>query len=96
MKAMFDLAKTKQAAALVALKRYPLLFRALGLVVVVTLYVAGLMTLNAFVGQTMMPLILSGAYFLPAVLRAWMLFYWAARDEVRSLRGDLQGSERAK
>lgn len=90
MKAMLDHAKTKQAAALASIKRYPVLFRALGLVVVVALYVAGLLTLNAFVGQSMLPLVLTGAYFLPAVLRAWMLFYWAARDEVRSLRASKQ------
>jgi hypothetical protein len=90
MKAMLDQAKTKQAAVLASMKRYPVLFRALGLAVVVVLYVAGLLTLNAFVKQSMMPLVLTGAYFLPAVLRAWMLFYWAARDEVRSLLASKQ------
>lgn len=90
MKAMLDQAKTKQAAVLASMKRYPVLFRALGLAVVVVLYVVGLLTLNAFVKQSMMPLVLTGAYFLPAVLRAWMLFYWAARDEVRSLRASKQ------
>jgi hypothetical protein len=92
MKAILDRAKTKQAAALASMKRYPVLFRALGLFVVVALYVAGLLTLNAFVKQSMMPLVLTGAYFLPAVLRAWMLFYWAARDEVRSLRSGKQNA----
>ena len=33
-----------------------------------------------------LPLALTAVYFLPAVLRAWLLFYWAARDEVRALK----------
>jgi hypothetical protein len=41
---------------------------------------------DAVSGDARLPLALTAVYFLPAVLRAWLLFYWAARDEVRALK----------
>lgn len=85
MKTMFDRVNEKVTAALAPLKRHPVTFSALSLLVVVALYVGGLMAVAAFTTETRLPLVLTGVYFLPAVLRAWLLFYWAARDEVRAV-----------
>ena len=87
MKTMFDRAKTTTAAAMAPLKRHPVLYRSLGLLLAVALFVSGLLLVDVLTGDLRMPVVLTGVYFLPAVLRAWLLFYWAVRDEVRGARG---------
>lgn len=86
MKTMFDRAKTKADAVMAPLKKYPVLFRALGLIVTFALYVSGLLAVDALTTEARLPLVLTAVYFLPAVLRAWLLFYWALRAEVRGVK----------
>ena len=37
--------------------------------------------------QLVFTLALYAVYFLPAVLRSWLQFYWRLRDDVKSLGG---------
>ncbi len=86
MKTMFDRAKTKTAVMMAPLKKHPVLYRALGLIVTVSLYLSGLLVVDALTPTARMPLVLTAVYFLPAVLRAWLLFYWAVRSELREIK----------
>lgn len=86
MKENWSVVTEKYLAAVAPLKRYPLVYRSLGLLLALVMYLAGLVLVDALSGDARLPLALTAVYFLPAVLRAWLLFYWAARDEVRALR----------
>lgn len=86
MKTNWASVSEKYLEAVAPLKRYPLVYRGLGLVLALALYLAGLVLVDAVSGDARLPLALTAVYFLPAVLRAWLLFYWAARDEVLALK----------
>lgn len=86
MKTMFDRAKTKTALMVAPLKKHPVLYRALGLIVTLALYLSGLLVVDALTTEARLPLVLTAVYFLPAVLRAWLLFYWAVRAEVKGIK----------
>lgn len=86
MKAMFDRAAKKLGPVADGLKRVPVLYRALGLIVTLALYLGGLLLVELVSIGTHVPVALVGIYFLPAVLRAWLLLYWAVREEIRGVR----------
>ena len=72
------------------MNRWPLLGRTLTLMVALVAYAAGLLAIDAAL-DARLPLILFAVFFLPAVLRAWLLVYWQVRDD---LRGRFQRLER--
>jgi hypothetical protein len=53
------------------------------------LYSAGVLAADAVSGEAIFPVAIVAVYFLPAVLRAWMLFYWEVRKDVREIREHL-------
>ncbi|MCU5781760.1 hypothetical protein MA04_01060 [Alcanivorax balearicus MACL04] len=63
----------------------PLLARSLQLLLVLCAYGAGVLLVERVSGDARVPVILFAVYFLPAVLRSWLLFYWCVRDEVKAL-----------
>ena len=90
MKALFDRVTVAAASAVAALKKYPLLYRGLGLALSLTLYSAGVLLVDALTSIGFL-VVLTAIYFLPALLRAWLLFYWQLRDEVVAWRGRRSG-----
>lgn len=83
MKTTFD--QVKQVPAEMA-RRWPLLTRSLALVLGLMAYLAGIMTVDALSGEARLPVIFFVVFFLPAILRAWLMVYWQLRREVRGLR----------
>ena len=65
------------------MNRWPLLGRTLVLMVALVAYAAGLLAVDAATGDARMPIVLFAVFFLPAVLRAWLLVYWQVRDDLR-------------
>ncbi|WP_111658093.1 hypothetical protein [Isoalcanivorax indicus] len=65
------------------MNRWPLLSRTLGLMLALVAYAAGLLAVDAATGDARMPIVLFAVFFLPAVLRAWLLVYWQVRDDLR-------------
>ncbi|MEY1660862.1 hypothetical protein [Isoalcanivorax beigongshangi] len=74
--------------ALAPIARMPLLYRALGLLVTVAAYLGGLALVQAASGDARMPMVLFGVFFLPAVLRAWLMLYWVVRKDPRAVGSD--------
>ncbi len=66
---------------------HPLLARSLQLVLTLALYAGGAYAVALVSGEARLPLVLYAVYFLPAVLRAWLQFYWRLRDDVKALGG---------
>ena len=66
---------------------HPLLARTLQLVLTLALYAGGAYAVSLVSGDARIPLVLYAVYFLPAVLRSWLQFYWRLRDDVKSLGG---------
>ena len=66
---------------------HPLLARSLQLVLTLALYAGGAYAVALVSGDARIPLVLYAVYFLPAVLRSWLQFYWRLRDDVKSLGG---------
>jgi len=81
MKALID----RIVALGAPLEKHPLVYRAVGLLVVLTLYSAGVLLIDS-VTHIGFLVVLVALYFLPAVLRAWLLFYWQLRDDVKAWR----------
>ncbi|MBZ2189368.1 hypothetical protein K8B33_09685 [Alcanivorax sp. JB21] len=65
------------------MNRWPLLGRTLVLMVALVAYAAGLLAVDVATGDARMPVVLLAVFFLPAVLRAWLLVYWQVRDDLR-------------
>ena len=90
MKTLFDRVTATGAAAVAPLKKYPLLYRSVGLALSLLLYLAGVLLVDALTSIGFL-VVLTAIYFLPALLRAWLLFYWQLRDEVAAWRGRRSG-----
>lgn len=90
MKTLFDRVTETGATAVAPLKKYPLLYRSLGLALSLVLYLSGVMLVDALTSIGFL-VVLTAIYFLPALLRAWLLFYWQLRDEVAAWRGRRSG-----
>jgi hypothetical protein len=90
MKTTFDHARQLMARAGKPLRRWPLFHRSLGLLVTLFAYGAGALTVSSLTGEAIMPVILFLVFFLPAVLRAWLLVYWQVRVDIRALRRSRQ------
>lgn len=90
MNTLFDRASETLEHAVAQIKRHPLVHRGLGLMLTLVLYSAGVLAADAVSGEAIFPVAIVAVYFLPAVLRAWMLFYWEVRKDVRELREHLQ------
>lgn len=84
MKTLFDRLNDMKANALAPLRRHPLLFRATSLLVALALYVVGVAAVTSLTSVTFL-VVLTALYFLPALLRAWLLFYWQLRKEWKGL-----------
>ncbi|MCC1497049.1 hypothetical protein [Alcanivorax sp. 1008] len=72
------------------LKKYPLAYRGIGLVVALIAYSAGVLLVDSLTHIGFL-VVLVALYFLPAVLRAWLLFYWQLREELSAWRGRRSG-----
>ena len=70
--------------ALKPLKAQPLLYRALQLVFALAAYAAGVYLVDLATPEARIPVILFAVYFMPAVLRAWLQFYWQLRGDARA------------
>jgi hypothetical protein len=90
MKTLFDRVTETGAVAVAPLKKYPLVYRGLGLALSLVLYLAGIVLVDALTSIGFL-VVLTAIYFLPALLRAWLLFYWQVRDDVREWRGRNSG-----
>jgi len=86
MKTLFDRAIESGVALVAPLKKHLLLYRALGLALALTLYATGILLVDAATDVGFV-VVLAALYFLPAVLRAWVLLYWQLRDELGGWRG---------
>lgn len=89
MKTMFDRAGKTLEQVREPLRRFPLAYRGLALTITLVLYSAGVLAVDAASGEALFPVALVAMYFLPAVLRAWTLFYWQLKDDVQHLMEDL-------
>ncbi|MFN3714704.1 MAG: hypothetical protein ACK4SX_13690 [Alcanivoracaceae bacterium] len=85
MKTLFDRVNEVSAPMLAPLKKFPLAFRGLGLMLALTLYAAGILLVDRITDIGFV-VVLVALYFLPALLRAWLLFYWQLRDDISALR----------
>ena len=74
---------------------HPLLARSLQLVLTLALYAGGAYAVALVSGDARIPLVLYAVYFLPAVLRSWLQFYWRLRDDVKSLGGHCRKTNKA-
>lgn len=83
MKTMFGL-KDTLTDSVETLKRHPMAYHSLGLLVTLTLYTAAILAVDAVSGNAVFPVGAVAVFFLPAVLRAITLLYWAVRDDVRA------------
>jgi hypothetical protein len=81
MKALID----RLVALGAPLKKHPLVYRAVGLLLALTLYSAGVLLVDSITHIGFL-VALVALYFLPAVLRAWLLFYWQLRDDMKAWR----------
>lgn len=90
MKTLFDRVTATGAAAAAPLKKYPLLYRGLGLALSLVLYSAGVLLVDMLTNIGFL-VVLTAIYFLPALLRAWLLFYWQLRDEMVAWRDRRSG-----
>ncbi|AJD49740.1 hypothetical protein S7S_16640 [Isoalcanivorax pacificus W11-5] len=69
------------------LGRWPLVYRSLVLLVALGAYFGGLLGVNALAGDARLPVVLFAVFFLPAVLRAWLMVYWLVRKDPRAETG---------
>lgn len=69
------------------LGRWPLVYRSLVLLVALGAYFGGLLGVDALSGDARLPVVLFGVFFLPAVLRAWLMVYWLVRKDPRAETG---------
>lgn len=83
---MVDHARQALGTVVAPLQRWPLFYRTLILLLSVVAYVAGVLGVDAVSGEARLPEILFLVYFLPAVLRAWLMVYWQARKDLREFR----------
>jgi hypothetical protein len=90
MKTLFDRATEVLVSMVAPLKKHLLVYRALGVMLAVTLYAAGVLLVDRATDVGFV-VVLVALYFLPAVLRAWLLFYWQLRDELNAWRGRRAG-----
>lgn len=90
MKTLFDRVAATGAATVAPLKKHPLLYRSLALALALVLYSAGVLLVDALTSIGFL-VVLTAIYFLPALLRAWLLFYWQLRDEVVAWRDRRSG-----
>ncbi|MAX54884.1 MAG: hypothetical protein CL537_05130 [Alcanivoracaceae bacterium] len=84
MNTIFRSAGQVSEKALSPLKAQPLLYRALQLVFALAAYAAGVYLVDLATPDARIPVILFAVYFLPAVLRAWLQFYWQLRGDSRA------------
>ena len=84
MNTIFRSAGQVSEKALSPLKAQPLLYRALQLVFALVAYAAGVYLVDLATPDARIPVILFAVYFLPAVLRAWLQFYWQLRGDSRA------------
>ena len=84
MNTIFRSAGQVSEKALSPLKAQPLLYRALQLVSALAAYAAGVYLVDLATPDARIPVILFAVYFLPAVLRAWLQFYWQLRGDSRA------------
>ncbi|MDX1804722.1 MAG: hypothetical protein R3292_11620 [Alcanivorax sp.] len=88
MNTIFRSAGQVSEKALSPLKSRPLLYRALQLVFALAAYATGFYLVDLATPQARLPVVLFAVYFLPAVLRSWLQFYWQLRRDSRGLIGD--------
>lgn len=67
-------------------RRWPLLYRTLHLMLALTLYATGILAVDAVSGEARMPVLLFLVFFLPGVLHVWLQLYWQVRRDLRALR----------
>ena len=87
MKTIFQSANDTFSKIWAPVASHPLLARSLQLVLTLALYAGGAYAVALVSGDARIPLVLYAVYFLPAVLRAWLQFYWRLRDDVKALGG---------
>jgi hypothetical protein len=84
MNTIFRSAGQVSEKALSPLKAQPLLYRALQLIFALVAYAAGIYLVDMASPEVRIPVILFAVYFMPAVLRAWLQFYWQLRGDSRA------------
>jgi len=84
MNTIFRSAGQVSEKALSPLTAQPLLYRALQLVFALAAYAGGVYLVDMATPEARLPVILFAVYFLPAVLRAWLQFYWQLRGDSRA------------
>lgn len=89
----FDRVSETLERTVAPLKRHSLLYRVLALAVTLILYSAGVLAVDAMSGDAVFPVAVVAIYFLPAVLRAWLLLYWEARKSLMA-EGQDHGSHK--
>lgn len=95
MKTIFRCVREIAEKSLAPMTARPLLARGLQLLLAAVLYGAGVWAVVTVSGAARIPVILFAVYFLPAVLRAWLQFYWRLRDDLKSLGGSRQKANKA-
>lgn len=95
MKTIFRSVKTVTSQVLEPVMKRQLLASSLQLVLTVALYAAGLWAVRAVSGDSRVGVILFAVYFLPAVLRAWLLVYWGLRDTMKGVAGPRDQARKA-
>lgn len=63
-----------------------LVYRALVLLVAVGAYFGGLLMVDALF-DARLPVVMFAVFFLPALLRAWLMVYWLVRKDPRARVG---------
>jgi hypothetical protein len=95
MKTIFRSVQTVAGQALEPLMKRRLLAHSLQWVLTVALYAAGLWAVHAVSGDSRVGVVLFAVYFLPAVLRAWLLVYWGLRDTMKGVAGPRNRARKA-
>ncbi|EKF75384.1 hypothetical protein A11A3_03469 [Alcanivorax hongdengensis A-11-3] len=54
----------------------------------VAAYAAGIYLVDVATPEARLPVVLFAVYFLPAVLRSWLQFYWQLRRDSRGMLTD--------
>lgn len=62
--------------------QHPFVQHFIGLLIALVAYAAGLMLIDSVV-DTRLPLVAFAVFFLPAVLRAWLLVYWDVKADLQ-------------
>lgn len=60
--------------------QHPLIQYSLGLLIALVAYASGLLLIDS-VMDTRLPLVAFAVFFLPAVLRSWLLVYWEVKAD---------------